>query len=239
MKAKTIRYRFRMPDNTREDFIFKLNPKNLELQNNIPHSLPKWAKLDFHQCSNCQLDVVTYPYCPLASNIVSIIRRFDGILSYEKVKVVVITEERWITQETTAQNGISSMLGLVIATCGCPHTTFFKPMAWFHLPLASEEETILRATSIYLLAQYYKHKEGGSADFKFEGLSKIYNNMQIVNLAIAKRLREAVVTDSSLNALVQLDNFAQTLPFVIEESLEEIRYLFSPFLSKCFNGRNA
>ena len=232
MKAKLIRYRFRMPDNSREDFSFELNPKSLELQNNLPRTLPKWAKLDFHQCPNCSLDVATHPHCPLAANIVHIVRRFDGILSYEKIKVDIITAERRINQETTAQSGISSLLGLVIATCGCPHTAFFKPMAWFHLPLASEEETILRATSIYLLAQYYKHKEGGSADFKFEGLTKIYNNMQIVNLAIAKRLREAVVTDSSLNALVQLDNFAQTLPFVIDESLEEIRYLFSPFLSK-------
>ena len=227
-----------MPDNSREDFEFELNPQNLELQNNIPHPLPKWAKIDFHQCPNCPHNVVTHPHCPLAANIVNIVRRFDGLVSYEKIKVDIKTEERRITQETTAQCGISSMLGLVIATCGCPHTTFFKPMAWFHLPLASEEETILRATSIYLLAQYYKQKEGWSADFEFEGLTKIYNNMQIVNLAIAKRLREAVVTDSSLNALVQLDNFAQTLPFVIEESLEEIRYLFSPYLSRSYYERN-
>jgi hypothetical protein len=30
-----------------------------------------------------------------------------------------------------------------------------KPMARFHLPLASEEETIYRATTMYLLAQYF------------------------------------------------------------------------------------
>jgi len=226
-----IRYCFRMPDNSREDFKFELNPLNLELKDNIPQRLPVWAKLDFHQCPNCPLDVVTHPHCPLAANIVHIVQRFDGLLSYEKIKVDVITEERRITQQTTAQIGISSMMGLVIATCGCPQTTFFKPMAWFHLPLASEEETILRATSMYLLAQYYKQKEGWIADFEFEGLARIYLNMQIVNLSIAKRLREAVITDSSINALVLLDNFAQTLPFVIEESLEEIRHLFSPFLN--------
>ena len=232
MKTKKIRYCFRMPDNSREEFKFELNPLSLELKGNLPQRLPGWAKLDFHQCPNCPLDVVTHSHCPLAANLVHIVQRFEGLISYEEIKVEVITEERRITQQTTAQTGISSMMGLVIATCGCPHTTFFKSMAWFHLPLASEEETILRATSMYLLAQYYKQKEGWSADFEFEGLAGIYNNMQIVNLSIAKRLREAVITDSSVNALVLLDNLAQTLPFVIEESLEEIRHLFSPFLSK-------
>ena len=140
----------------------------------------------------------------------------------------VVTEQRWIAQRTTAQLGISSMMGLVIAACGCPHTAFFKPMAWFHLPLASEEETLFRATSFYMLAQYYSQKDGRAADFEFEGLAKIYQNMQTVNCAIAQRLREATANDSSVNAIVILDSFAQIVPFAIEESLEELRYLFSP-----------
>ncbi|MFH1075389.1 MAG: response regulator [Pseudomonadota bacterium] len=54
--------------------------------------------------------------------------------------------------------------------------------------------------------------------------------MQVVNSAIADRLRTASKTDSALNALVSLDYFAQTVPAGISESLEEIRYLFTPFL---------
>jgi hypothetical protein len=37
----------------------------------------------------------------------------------------------------------------------------------------------------------------------------------------------------ALNSLTILDIFAQTLPFVIEESLEEVRYLFTPYLFQC------
>ena len=51
--------------------------------------------------------------------------------------------------------------------------------------------------------------------------------MQTVNCAIARRLREASAKDSSVNAIVILDSFAQIVPFAIEESLEELRYLFS------------
>jgi len=229
MKTQVIRYCFRMPDNSHQVFKLELNTANLELKGNIPEQLPQWAKLDFHQCSICPLNVTADPYCPLAANIVNVVQRFEGLISYDTIKVDVITEERQITQNTTVQRGISSIMGLIIATCGCPHTSFFKPMARFHLPLASEQETIFRATSMYLLAQYYLKKESRSADFEFEGLNKIYRNMQIINFAVAQRLRNATVTDSSINAIVLLDSYAQALPLALDESLNEMRHLFHPF----------
>ena len=230
MKIKVIRYYFRMPDNSHQDFKLELNTADLELRGNIPERLPAWTKLDFHQCSICPLEVVTDPYCPLAANIVNVVQRFDGLISYDTIKLDVITEERRITQHTTVQRAIGSIMGLIIATCGCPHTSFFKPMARFHLPLASEQETIFRATSTYLLAQYYLKKESFRiADFEFEGLNRIYNNIQIINFAIIKRLRNATSTDSLINAIVLLDSYAQALPLAIDESLDEMRHLFHPF----------
>jgi len=221
-----------MPDNSRVDFNLELDTINLELRGNIPEHLPDWTKLGFHQCSICPLDIDTDPYCPLATNIVNVVRRFDGLISYDTIEVEVITEERRITQHTTVQKGISSIMGLIIATCGCLHTSFFKPMARFHLPLASGQETIFRATSMYLLAQYYLKKEHRIADFELEGLRRIYNNMQIVNLAIAKRLRNATLSDSSINAIVLLDSYAQVLPLAIDKSIDEIRHLFHPFFKQ-------
>lgn len=231
MKTIVIQYCFRLPDHSSEDFKLELDPRNLELTGNIPQSLPTWTELDFHQCPHCPLEVVTDPYCPLAANLVNIVQRFDGLISYDKIRVDVITQERRISQHTTAQKGISSMMGLVIATCGCPHTAFFKAMGRFHLPLASSEETIFRATSMYLLAQYFLKMEGRHADFELGGLTKIYNNMQIVNVAIANRLRSTSMSDSLINAIVILDNFAKSLPYAIEKSLKNFRHLFLPFLA--------
>ncbi len=231
MNPIVIQYCFQLPDHSSEDFKLELDPRNLELTGNIPQSLPTWTKLDFHQCPHCPLDVVTDPYCPLAANIVHIVHRFDGLISYDKIRVDVITQERRISQHTTAQKGISSMMGLVIATCGCPHTAFFKAMGRFHLPLASSEETIFRATSMYLLAQYFLKMEGRHADFELGGLTKIYNNMQIVNVAIANRLRSTSMSDSLINAIVIFDNFAKSLPYAIEKSLKNFRHLFLPFLT--------
>ncbi len=68
-------------------------------------------------------------------------------------------------------------------------------------------------------------------DLELEGLTKIYHNMQIVNVAIANRLRSTSMSDSSINAIIILDNYAKSLPYAIEKSLENLRPLFLPFLT--------
>ena len=229
MKEFTIHYNFKFPDGTEEAFQLRLDPETLELQGNTPHLTPDWTKLDFHQCPNCPLGVETHPVCPLALRLVNLVQRFDGVLSHDRVDLEVTTEERTITQKTTAQRGIGSLMGLVIASSGCPHTAYLRPMARFHLPLASNEETVYRATSMYFLAQYFAKKEGAKADLELDGLSRIYENLQIINVAIAERLRAATTTDSSVNAIVVLDVYAKTVEMVIGGSLERIRYLFAPY----------
>lgn len=230
MGAIVITYNFQMKDRPSEVFVLHLNEHDLELTDNIPERLPEWTKLDFKRCRNCPLDSAKHTHCPVAANIVTLVRRFNHLISYDKMKVEITTRERHITKHTTAQRGISSLMGLIIAASGCPRTAFFKPMARFHLPLASDEETLFRVTSMYLMAQYFLLKDGHVADLEFDGLSRIYENMQIVNRALADRLRAATNKDSLVNAIIMLDNYALAFDFAIEESLEEMRYLFSPFL---------
>jgi hypothetical protein len=56
--------------------------------------------------------------------------------------------------------------------------------------------------------------------------------MQKINVAIANRLRAIIKADSTVNAIVLLDYFAQTLPMAIDESLEDIRYIFKPYFDQ-------
>ena len=227
-----IRYCFILPDGSEEVFNLQLDAQSLDLVGNTLEALPAWTILRFHQCPNCPFTADTHPHCPLAVNLANVVNHFDRLLSYKEIHVDVMTEERSVSRDTTVQEGISSLMGVVIATSGCPHTAFFKPMARFHLPFASEEETMYRAASMYLLAQYFMKKEGRDADLELKGLTEIYQNMHTVNTAIADRLRGASETDSAVNALVLLDMYALTLQHVIKGSLEEIRYLFTPFLTK-------
>lgn len=72
------------------------------------------------------------------------------------------------------QRGLSSLLGLILATRDCTYTRYFRPMARFHLPLASEEETIYRAASMYLLAQYLRANDGKQVDINLTRSAEIY-----------------------------------------------------------------
>lgn len=232
METETICYCFTKGDGTQEIFNLRLDTEHLELRGNAPEALPDWTRLEFHQCPHCPLTPDTHPHCPLAVNLVNIVSRFDGLLSHDDLRLDVITDERVISQDTTAQRGISSLMGLLIATSGCPHTSFFKPMARFHLPLSSKEETVYRATSMYMLAQYFLNREGRDVDLDLDGLREIYRNMQMVNASIIERLRSATETDSAVNAIVVLDIHAKALEVVLKESLEDIRHLFDPFFER-------
>ena len=227
----TIQYIFKLPDSTEVIFDINLDPETLIFLNPVPDTIPQWASLDFHKCPNCTLNSADQASCPLIISLFDIVDRFEKVISYDEVDIEVITGERRVSKHASAQRGISSLMGLIIATCGCPHTSFFRPMARFHLPFASDDETVYRAASTYLLMQYFRLKEGHTFDEQLEGLNKIYQNIHEVNSAVADRLRAATETDSSVNALVILDTYTMFVPIGVETSLEEIRYLFEPYLS--------
>jgi hypothetical protein len=84
---------------------------------------------------------------------------------------------------------------------------------------------------MYLLAQFFIKQEGGEADLELIGLTEIYKNLHRVNTSIAERIKAIAATDSSTNAVIILDTFTNIVPFVIEDRLDEIRHLFSVYLT--------
>ncbi len=221
-----IRYRFIFSNKREEVIEVEIDRLTMESVSDNSGAPPDWCRLDFHQCPNCPLQIETHPYCPLATRLVKLMGAHKDVASFDEVEMEATTPERRVTKRTTAQRAASSLMGLIMATSGCPKMEFLKPMARYHLPLATEEETIFRAVSTYLLAQYFRHKNALSTDFDLENLKKIYGEISIVNTAMASRLRTASEQDSAVNAVILLDIFAKTLPYSIEDSLEEIRYLF-------------
>ena len=225
-----IAYRFEIEGEESEVYRVTLDPVTMETLDNGQAELPEWTELTFHRCPNCPLESGRWARCPAAANMVPLIERFNQLLSFDQIQVVVLTSERKVFKRTTVQRGVCSLMGLLMASSGCPLTAFFKPMARFHLPFASTEETIWRASSTYLLAQYFQQGAGRPADLCLQGLGEIYAQIQIVNKAFAKRLRSACRHDSMVNAIILLDMFAKSMPSAIEDSLEEIRHLFLPYL---------
>jgi hypothetical protein len=147
MKHLEIQYCFQMEDGQKEIFSVQLDPMRLESCLDFSGHLPDWTRLAFYQCENCTLPSGNDARCPAAVNMVDIVDRFADLLSHDETLVVVSTQERTISSATTMQRGVCSLMGLLMAISGCPMTAFFKPMARSHLPFASTEETIWRATS--------------------------------------------------------------------------------------------
>ena len=229
MSAETIDYTyvFEFEDGSQRQYDISIDPTTCALIKPIPQQLPTWTQLQHHQCPNCPLKASAEENCPAAVNIALVADHCSEIISHKSVKVRVISPKRTISGKTTVQRALSSLLGLLIATSNCPRTHFFRPMAYFHLPMASQDETIFRAISTYFLAKYFKGEK--SSVFDLNALREIYTNMQTVNEHLVKRLQTAG-GDATKNAVVLLHLLSCVLPLSLEESLDNLRPLFKGLL---------
>jgi hypothetical protein len=230
MTPVRIRYRFVLPDGRRESFDLQFDPQDFHLLNPRPADLPFWTALDCKQCENCPLRVESHPQCPVAVHLVAIIERLERLVSYDQVRIDVVTAERTVTHETTAQQALSSLLGLIIATSGCPRTEFLRPMARFHLPLASEAETLYRSVTMYALAELIRAGNGATPDSGLEGLKRAYGELHRVNRGLSRRIGAATGGDPARNAVALLDAYTTLLPNAIEQALADMRPLFGALL---------
>lgn len=230
METIHFHYKFRFADGTGKEFDVRLHKETLQL---IPHekgSPPQWTELTHCQCPNCPLDTARHQYCPVAFNLTDVIDFFRQSISCEEVDLTIETEERGYFKHVPLQKGISSLLGIYMVTSGCPILDKFKPMVRYHLPFANLEETQYRVLSMYLLAQYFLNKRGKKPDWDLKGLAKIYDEIRIVNKAFCGRLNTLGGEDAVPNAVVILNNFADSVTFAINKNaLRKIESLFSAY----------
>lgn len=229
MASYRIEYRFTSADGATAAFALDFDADTMAPLSPVPEPAAPWARLEFHRCPHCPLAPEAGQDCPAARRLEPLLAWCSGLVSFAPVDLTVITPARTISAATTAQRAISSLMGLILSTSGCPVTAFLRPMARFHLPLASELETAYRAASMYLLAQYFVERGGGLADMGLEGLHQRYRDLHRVNIALCGRIRAAVEHDSSPNAIVLLDCFARALPDMIDDALLELEPLFRPY----------
>lgn len=225
-----ITYTYVFENGVAKAFDVLLDRKTLDLVVRPPVRPPLWALLEWNRCANCTLDAAQHRFCPVALNFAEIAECFADAVSHEAVRVVVATEERTYSKDTSLQQGLASLLGVIMTTSGCPVLAPLKPMVQLHLPFATLSETVVRVVSTYLLAQYLRHRNGKSFEFGLDGLAKIYAGIAVVNRDFVRRLRDAAAEDASVNALVGLDCFAIMVPLIAEDKLEEIGPYFSAYL---------
>jgi hypothetical protein len=229
-EVQRIRYRFDLPDGSQPTFDFFFDLPEFRLRNAVPVVPPFWTKLEFNQCANCPLNAAVEPHCPPALHMADIVERLSALVSFDTVGVTVSIDERMMYAEVSAQQAMSSVLGLIMATSGCPWTDMLRPMARFHLPFASEAETVYRSLTMYLLARELLGADAAAGP-GFEALEALYGNLHVVNRDMSRRLGAATRSDPARNAIALLDSYTTLLPAAIEGSLAELRPLFEAWKS--------
>jgi len=224
---QTITYRFFTSGEEKiiVDLVFDEATFRLLLPEDSPR--PDWARLEHQQCPNCNF-LDESDYCPAALAMACFLPAFSTHVSYEKAVVEVDMTNRVVVSKSTFQSGMASLMGLILATSGCPRTRFLRPMARFHLPFSDERETVFRALSAWLLGQYVAAKAAGRPlALSLEELKDCYVELSAVNAALAERIRLVFSRDAALNAVIILDTFAMIAPENIEGGFEDILSAFA------------
>lgn len=224
-------YKFVFNNGIEKTFKIKLEPSSLEIIKEEKVEYPDWTLMDEFQCHHCTLDKTKNKHCPIAANLSEVISFFTDTPSYTEANIFLITNERQYYKKASIQIGVSSLIGILMAASGCPYLAYMKPMVRFHLPFSSLEETEFRVLSMFLLAQYFRNKNGKEPDWSIKGIKKIYENIQEVNRNIAKKIANLEKRDTSINSVVVLNNFADFVTFSIDEmDLAHLENLFKVYL---------
>jgi hypothetical protein len=223
--AKTYIYHFIFPDGSRKLFQITLDSA-ARYRHPGPCAGPQWTLLTYNRCAHCQLSESQHSHCPVAVNIADLVEAFRDIVSHDRCTVTCVSSERSVSKETIVQDGLRSIMGIIMATSGCPTLDLLRPMAWFHLPFASIDESLFRSASTYLLGQFFHAQSGHDPDFSLEKIKDHYLHIEQVNHHMLERIRDAAVHDADRNAIVILNSLAQILGMEVEEGLERLRPLF-------------
>ncbi len=213
-------YEFLLSDDRRWSYQVRLDPLTLKQVHEAPTiPLPEWTRLEVSQCTNCPLSPESTPHCPVAVSIDEMVEFFADSYAHEEARVTVHAKERSYEKVCSLQIGIGSLLGLLMATSGCPVMEPMRPLARSHLPFATAYETLPRVISRYLFQQYLRSRRGEDPDWEMSKLSQAYEGIQQVNEGITKRLSHVKVRDASRNAVSRLHVFAELLSFSIDENV--------------------
>ena len=222
---KTYIYQFAFPDGRRKQFRIALD-RTAHYLNSDKEAAPEWTRLSYQRCAHCRLPDDGNARCPVAVNIADLVAAFRDMVSHGSCTVTCVSADRTVSKETIVQDGLRSIMGIIMATSGCPALDILRPMAWFHLPFANVDESLFRSAATYLLRQYFNAQSGDTPDFLMEEIKTHYHRIELVNQGMLERIRHATVLDADRNAIVILNSLAQILNLEVGSGLERLHPLF-------------
>lgn len=215
-KRVSYRYTFAFDDGRRKEFAVDLDYDTLAMIPPQRDMHPGWTELSYRKCPNCPLSEAEHKRCPIAANLVDVVDFFKDSLSYETVEVSVQAHGRTYLKRTTLQEGVSGLIGIFMVTSGCPILNKLRPMVDTHLPFMTSEESSYRMISMYLMAQYFRERQGLRADWELKDLLRFLAEASETNASFCRRLQSLGIKDASLNAMSTLNALGEITSLSIE-----------------------
>ena len=188
---------------------------------------PYWTLLETNQCACCPLKKATHSHCPAAIRMHSVLEKFKRYDSIERVQLRVETPQRNYEIDCDLQSGLNSMLGLQMASSGCPVVGQLRSMTSFHLPVSTFAETLYRVVSNYLTKQYFAYKSGESPDWDLKVLKDFFYTLEGLNQDFSDRIRTLEQKDAISNAMVMFFASSAVVAELIEDGLSEYKDFFT------------
>lgn len=182
-------------------------------------ALPNWVSAEAFRCGHCRL--APGAPCPVAANLARSGLDFASLASYDEVQVSARLNGHVETRcKTSAQQAFSSIVGLIVATSSaCVSTHLLKPMAMYHRPFASQEESIYR--SIANAALFYQQTQPNESFAAF--VENRYQELHELNVNLVARIRDQHPEYEALvNALVNLDTFVKGVIYNAQNAFPDL-----------------
>ena len=183
--------------------------------------LPDWTLLATDQCSHCPLASSPGARCPAAADLAPVIEQFSALASVDNVQVRVVRPQFEAIKHTDTQTALSALMGLILATSACPILSRMRPLAHTHLPFPTETETVYRIATMHLFDCFLQDKTPDLND-----LTAFFTDIDLLNEALAERIKRATQRDASVNALVVLHARTLLASLSLTDQLDEIRTWF-------------
>src|SRR5688500_15418236 len=103
MSNVALTYRFTMPDSSERVFNLELDRDTAVLVSRPAGEPAAWTEMAFNQCSGCPFQASEVSHCPAAVQLAAVIDGFTDLVSYDKVRVTVESEERSVAATLSAQ----------------------------------------------------------------------------------------------------------------------------------------
>lgn len=217
-RLRQIHYRIEKPCGQVIEIPIVLDPQGLrQTAGEAEPSLRDDPDYRHQTCSGCERH---YGGCQAEKAITPVVAAVDDLLSTDSIRTEVRQEGRTVSLESPAPRALASLLGLLMASSGCPRLQPFRAMALFHQPFATAEENAVRAAGFWLMRHWARNH---AASEPFAELQALWEDLEDVNRHVSTKLLAHSQSDVASNGVAYLDVLAKMGTLGLDTVLDTLR----------------